>query len=60
MSDVGNITGAHAAAAQQQAAATVLGLANETSRSAQQLIEQAVETAGPSEEGKGAQVDEQA
>lgn len=60
MSDVGNITGTHGAVAQQQVAATVLGLANETSRSAQQLLEQATKTAGPSEEGKGAQVDEQA
>lgn len=60
MSDVGNITGTYGAVAQQQVATTVLGLANETSRPAQQLLEQATKTAGPSEEGKGAQFDEQA
>ena len=55
MSDVGHIDGA-----QQQLAATVLGLANSTTRAAQQLVEQAAETVGPPEEGKGAHIDEQA
>ncbi len=60
MSDVGQINDTAGAGARQQLAATVLGLANETSRPAQQLIEQAAETVGPSEEGKGAHIDEQA
>ena len=59
MSDVGRIDSIQGAAAQHQLAATILGLANETTRSAQQLVEQAVKTVGPSEEGKGARIDEQ-
>lgn len=60
MSDAGQINDIAGAGARQQLAATVLGLANETSRPAQQLVEQAAKTAGPPEEGKGAHLDEQA